>query len=139
MSYRCYMSVTRLAKLSARVRRLEREVRRIKEVLELTKPFNPFDWEELSPLEKEIFRHLLKRGWKGDTATNMAKLFGVPNPETSGRVKVYRKLRRIEKISMKKEGVPIVVLEGKRWLANFTEYDFEELLNSYMQNKENTK
>jgi hypothetical protein len=114
----------RLEELEKRVRRVEKEIKNIKEVLELAPVVNPLRWDIFTDLEKAIIQYLLDKKFEGATTTEMARKLNLPSPEGSGRVIVWRRLRRIQRLSKRKKGVPIVVYESKRWFMNYEEFSF---------------
>lgn len=112
--------------LARRVERLERELKKVLDILELSPVTNPFNWQDLTELDKEILTFLLNRKYKGATTTEIAKSLNLDNPESSGRTIIWRRLKRITKISIGLKGAPVVVTNAKRWLMNYDEFTFTE-------------
>lgn len=112
--------------IERRLQRVEDRLKRIEKELELSGTFLSLDWEEFNPKDKTILAHLLKKKNKGATTTEIANTIGLDSPESSGRTIVYTRLKRIERISRRLKGMPIVVTEKKRWYMNFDEYSFPE-------------
>ena len=110
--------------LERRIERLEREVKKIFDALALSKVVNPIEWKDISDLDKKIIKFLHKKKYDGATTTEIAKAVGLKDPESYGRTTVWRRLKRIEYISRRIEGSPIVVVERKRWRLNYDEFDF---------------
>lgn len=78
----------------------------------------------MTELDKRILKHLLGCEYRGATTTEMARALGLDNPESSGRTIIWRRLKRIEKISIRLKGMPIVITSVKRWLMNYDEFHF---------------
>lgn len=111
-------------KLERRIARLERDVKRVKELLELSASVNPFEWSELNDLDRKILQFLYERKLAGATTTQIAVGVGLENAETSGRVIVWKRLKKIVRVSKEREGVSILAKEGRRWLLNFDDFTF---------------
>lgn len=123
------MSLT--SELERRVSRLEKEVRwvrrkmkRVAEQLELADNLNPLSLPDLLPRDHEIIKVLMASGRDGLSTTGIAKSLNYNLPETSGRTIVYRRLRRIAKISQRKKGFPILIRAGRQWRMNFDDFSF---------------
>jgi len=80
----------------------------------------------LTELDKGILKHLLAKTFDGATTKEMAEVLQLNKPETSGRTIVWRRLKRIQNISKRMKGAPIVISERKRWVMNFDEFTFKE-------------
>lgn len=116
-----------IAKLEMRIKRIEARLKQIEDVLELSNTVSSFDWKEFSDKDQAILNFLLKKGREGATTTEIATELAFPNPETSGRTIVYTRLKRIERISRRIKGLPIVITERKRWYLNFDDFSFPEV------------
>lgn len=115
-----------MKQLERRIIRLERELKKVLDILELSPITNPFKWQDLTDLDKKILKHLLSQKHKGATTTEIAKALPLDNPEGSGRTIIWRRLKRIQNISKKLKGAPIVISERKCWIMNFDEFTFTE-------------
>lgn len=113
-----------MSRLAERVKNLENRVKRLEDELEISPSIASFDWEGFSDRDKAILRFLLSSERKGMTTTKIAEGLNMHEPETCGRVKVYRRLKRIERVSRKIKGLPIVLYEKKRWSLNFDDFQF---------------
>jgi len=114
-------------KLEIRVQRIEEKLRRIEDVLELGDIVTTFDWKDFSLLDKSVLDKLLEKGREGSTTTEIAKELNLKEPETSGRTIIYTRLKRIERISRRIKGIPIIVSERKRWYLNYEDFRFPEV------------
>ena len=106
------------------MKNLENRVKRIEDELSLSPTIVGFDWAGFSERDKSILEYLLQKGREGDTTTNIAEALEFKDPEFAGRVKIYRSLKRIERISRKLKGLPIVIYERKKWSLAFDDYQF---------------
>lgn len=107
-----------------RLKNLENRVKRIEDELALSPTVTSFDWAGFHDRDKAILKFLLQKERAGETTTNIADALGFPDPEGAGRVKVYRSLRRVERVSRKLKGFPIVVYETRKWSLNYDDYQF---------------
>jgi len=114
-------------KLEIRVQRIEEKLRRIEDMLELGDIVTTFDWKDFSLLDKSVLDKLLEKGREGSTTTEIAKELNLKEPETSGRTIIYTRLKRIERISRRIKGIPIIVSERKRWYLNYEDFRFPEV------------
>lgn len=126
-----------MSRLEERVKNLESRVKRIEDQLELSPAVVSFDWTEFSDRDKAILNFLLGKDRAGGTTTEIAQGLEMSEPETSGRVKVYRRLKRIERVSRKLKGLPIVNYERKKWSLNFDDFQFH--VKEESQTKETKK
>jgi len=113
-------------KLENRLKSIEERLKRIEDALELSPAVMSFDWKTFSDRDKAILNYLLSKGREGDTTTQIARQLGLNNPEESGRTIIYRRLKRIENISRKIKGSPIVSYDRKRWSLNYEVFQFPE-------------
>lgn len=116
-----------IAKLEKRVGQIHARLKRVEDLLELSNMVASFDWKDFSERDKAILDTLLRKGPEGTTTTEIARELGLPEPETSGRTIVYTRLKRIERISKRIKGIPIVVPERKRWFLNYSDFSFPEV------------
>jgi hypothetical protein len=115
------MSVTyEIKKLEKRVQKLERDMKRVKEELELTTMLDPYKWPELNEVDKKIISYLQQK--KLATTSEVASGIGLQNPETVGRVIVWKRIKKIVKISKAREGAPLIVPVGRRWSINTEDF-----------------
>jgi len=116
-----YMSVTyEIKKLERRVQKLEKDMKRVKEHLELTIMLDPYKWPELNNVDKEIIKYLQEK--KLATTTEIASGIGLQNPETVGRVIVWKRIKKIVKVSNAREGAPLIVKVGRKWAINTEDF-----------------
>ena len=62
---------------------------------------------------------------EGASTVELATLLNLKNPTKSGRTIIYRRLIRIEEITRRQKGQPIVIQERKKWYLNTDEYQFK--------------
>ena len=82
------------------------------------------EWTTLPKRDRKILYALHKYGLEGTSTLQLAKDIGLNKPETSGRTIVLRRLYRIEKVSLKLKGAPLVVQAGRKWSLNFDDFVF---------------
>lgn len=111
-------------RLEERMKNIESRMKRIEDELQFSKSVTSFNWKEFSERDRSILRILLQKERCGASTTELAELLDMKEPETSGRVKTYRSLRRIERISRKLKGWPIVAYDKKRWSLNYDDWQF---------------
>jgi len=111
-------------KIEARIKNLEARVKRIEDELQFSPGVVTFDWKDWNLLDQDILRVLSVKGRRGAATTEIARELNLDAPEASGRVTVYRRLKRIERISRKLKGYPLVVSDRKRWSLNFEDFQF---------------
>ena len=114
----------KLKKIEDRMERLEKEMKKVKEILELSPITDPLSWEILTEEEKRIVEYLLKKKFEGATTTEIAEALNMDSPTKSGRVIIWRRLKRVQRISKRSQGAPLVICEGKRWFMNYDQYSF---------------
>jgi hypothetical protein len=61
----------------------------------------------------------------GASSVELAIILNLKSPQKSGRTIIYRRLRRIEAITRREKGQPIVIQERKKWYLNMDEYQFK--------------
>jgi len=116
-----------VAKLERRLRRIEDRLKRIEDTLELSETITSFEWKDFSERDKAILHTLLEKGREGASTTEIANALNLEAPETGGRTIVYTRLKRVERISRRIKGTPIVICERKRWYLNYDDFDFPEV------------
>jgi DNA-binding Lrp family transcriptional regulator len=75
---------------------------------------------ELNNVDKEIIKYLQKK--KLATTTEIASGIGLQNPETVGRVIVWKRIKKIVKVSNAREGAPLIVKVGRKWAINTEDF-----------------
>ena len=111
--------------LERRLKLIEERLKRIEDELRLSPEIVSFNWKDFTERDKAILNYLLQKEREGATTTEIAEALGFPKPETSGRTIVYRRLKRIERVSRRIKGFPIVVYQSKRWMLNYDDFRFE--------------
>lgn len=104
---------------------LRRKVKQIADVLEMSDVIVSFNWKQLQPRDAEILKCLEKHEREGATTTQLAREVGIKKPTTSGRKIVLRRLKRVQEISRRIKGQPIVVTKKRLWFLNWDEFDFQ--------------
>jgi len=84
-----------------------------------------FDWKEFNERDQAILSYLYSKEQAGATTTEIAEKIGLKEPETSGRTIVYRRLKRIERISRRIKGTPIIYYDRKIWSLNYDAFQFK--------------
>lgn len=113
--------------LAQEVALLKKRVKEIMKLLEMVPIVAPWEWESFLEKDKAILKVLVKAGREGLTTTDIAKALSLESPEGSGRVMVYKRLKRITKISERMKGTSIVLSDGRRWVMNFDDYEFAQV------------
>lgn len=112
----------KLKRLEKTVTTLRKEVKLIKEQLGFLPPLlSPLEWESLDILDKKILKLLLKK--KGNFISTV-RLGAILHQH---RGKIWRHLKKIEHVSARMKGEPIVVYypSRKAWGMNWDEYEFK--------------
>uniref|UniRef100_A0A6M3M3M2 Uncharacterized protein n=1 Tax=viral metagenome TaxID=1070528 RepID=A0A6M3M3M2_9ZZZZ len=110
--------------LNSRLKNIDSRLKRIEDILELSPTVTKFSWKQFNEVDQKILFYLLRKDREGATTTEIATALNLKSPDGSGRVSVYRRLRRIERISRTMKGLPIVLSERKRWTLNFDDFSF---------------
>jgi hypothetical protein len=113
-----------MKKLQAEVTRLKVDMKKVKDVLEMSDNIDILHWPELGDLDRKILLSLLNSGSKGLTSTEIASQIKIPDPATSGRVKVWHRIKRIRKIGHQKKGGWVIVQDFRRWVMNTDDFTF---------------
>lgn len=109
----------------SRFKNIENRLKRIEDVLEFSPSIASFDdWIDFTDRDKKILFILLNKERQGASTTAIATELGMEVPEGTGRVLVYKRLKRIERVSRKIKGMPIVLYEKKKWSLNFDDFQF---------------
>lgn len=114
-----------MQRMISRLKLIEERMKRIEDLLEISPTLTSFDWKDFNNRDKQILNVLLDKGREGATTTQIADELGFDSPEGSGRVIVYRKLKRIERISRRIKGFPIIIYATKRWSLNYDDFQFQ--------------
>jgi predicted Zn-ribbon and HTH transcriptional regulator len=117
---------TKVERLEERVNTLERSVRQIKDQLAMLPPaIDPLSWKNFDDIDKQIITLLLKEE-NSLTSVQIAEKLQI------NRVKIWRHLKRIHKISKRLKGEPIIIYDPslKAWSMNTEEYDFKKSVES---------
>lgn len=113
-----------LRELDKRLKLVEKRVKRISKALELSPAIYPLAWKKLTELDRGIVRVLIQAGREGKSTTEIAQALNLNNPSVSGRVVVYNRLKRIERMSDRLKGAPYVISSQKKWSMNWDDYKF---------------
>ena len=116
---------TQVSVLKKRVDRLERDMKRVKELFCILPPIvKPVEWKELHELDRQILAVMIKNENQVSFRTGeIARALGLPRE--SGRVKVWKSLKRIRRIGRSKHAC---ILEqdkvGKTWALRRNDFTF---------------
>jgi len=130
------MLMKMVANVERRFKRIEERLKRVEDLLELSATVVSFEWKEFSERDRAILNALLEKGREGASTTEIALRINLNEPETSGRTIVYTRLRRIERISRRLKGFPLVIVERKRWYLNYDDFSFPETKKDESQESE---
>lgn len=112
--------------LQIEVKSIHKRLRKIEGALELLPTVTSFDgWKNLTLRDKKILTCLSQYGPEGTSTLQLAKDLDLNKPETSGRTIITRRLRRIQTVSLRVKGAPLVNHTGKKWALNFEDFVFE--------------
>ena len=115
----------RITQSDRKIKRLETRVKQIEDILELSPVVTSFNYKRIEDVDKKILKVLLGKDRNGATTTEIADDLGFSDPENSGRVTVYRRLKRIERVTTRLKSFPFVITENRRWFLNFEDYNFQ--------------
>jgi len=115
------------AQLEQKVAFLEKRMKEVMKMLQMVPVVAPWEWDSFLKQDRAILKVLVKAGREGLTTTEIAKVLGLESPEGSGRVMVYKRLKRIAKISERTKGTSFVISDGRRWVMNFDDYEFAKI------------
>lgn len=109
-----------------RLRSVEKRLRKVESELEMLPAITSFKtWRSLTERDQAILTALYKYELEGASTLALAKDLDLNKPETSGRTIIARRLRSIQKISVKLKGAPVVIRQGRNWALNFEDYIIE--------------
>lgn len=89
--------------LERSIKELQKQMAQVRETIGLYPPLvDPLKWD-LKPLDKRVLNFLIEvpRGTRS-TTTEIAAALGLTNPSKTGRVYVWRSLKRIQRMSKRK-------------------------------------
>lgn len=119
------MSLTTVKKLQQDVQNLKVDMKKVKDILELSPVIDPLNWKkDLSDLDLQILLNLLAAGYAGMQTPDLARVCNLQDPGKSGRVTIWHRLKKIQKISYRLKGDCIVLLERRRWRMNWENFTF---------------
>ena len=116
---------TSVSVLNKRIDKLERDMRRVKDIVGLLPPLvKPLEWDQLRDLDKKILRYMIEHENQISFRTGaIAVALGLPRE--SGRVKVWKSLKRIRRTGRAKH---TCILEqdklAKTWSLRHDEFTF---------------
>ena len=113
---------TKVKKLEIRVQRMSAEIKAIKSrIAMLPQLVNPLTWENFDDTDRKILEILL------NSEDNYVRASEISAKLALNRVKVWRHLKRIVRISKKQKGIPMVIYDPslKAWSMNRDEYEFQ--------------
>jgi len=99
-------------------------MKKVKEVLEMADNIDILHWPELMDVDRKILLALLNSGSKGLTSTEIANRIHLDSPGTSGRVKVWGRIKRIRKIGHQKKGGWVIIQDFRHWVMNTDDFTF---------------
>ena len=119
-----------LRQLNKKVTKLEKKMREVCDVLNLLPPVvDPTEWKRLHERDKAVLRFMISESdgnrdrWF--TTSEIAEGIGLDKPSSSGRVQVWRSLRRIKRLQRRHHKRVILEDKGhKRWSLNSFDFRF---------------
>ncbi len=119
------MSARKIKQLEIKVESIHKRLRRVEADLEMLPTVTSFDeWTTLTERDRRILAALPSYGFEGASTLQLAKDISLNKPKTSGRTIVLRRLYRIQKVSTKMKGAPLVLSVGRKWSLNFDDFSF---------------
>ena len=120
-----------LNQLQKKVTNLERKMREVRDVLNLLPPIcDPTEWKELQKRDCDVIRFMIsesegKRYDRDFTTSEIARGIELNDPYGTGRVQVWRSLRRIKK-AQRRHRKKILLEDKKRkcWGVNWFDFRF---------------
>ena len=119
-----------LRQLEKKVVKLEKKMIEVREILNLLPPIcDPTTWKELQQRDEDTLRFMILES-KGDrnrlfSTSEIAKSIGLNDPYGTGRVQVWRSLRKIKKLQRKHHKTVLLEdKEHKRWRLNWADFEF---------------
>lgn len=86
---------------------------------------DPLNWHAFTDLDKAIISFLLNRGYQGATSPQIAEAVSLPDPHGNGRIKIWHRLKRIQKTSYRQRGGYMIILDARRWRMNWEDFSFK--------------
>ena len=116
---------TEVSVLKKKVNKLERDVQRIKELFGFLPPITkPLEWQELYDLDRQVLTFMIKHENQGSFRTGEIAV-GLGLPRESGRVRVWKALKRIRRVGRAKHKV--ILLQDKTvktWSLRWSDFTF---------------
>lgn len=123
-------SVT-LRQLAKKVTNLEKKMVEVREVLNLLPPIcDPTAWQDLQERDRDILHFMISESKSSQydrsfSSSEIAEGIGLDDPNGTGRVQVWRSLRRIKKLQRKHhKRVLLEDKQRKRWGLNWYDFTF---------------
>ena len=123
-------SVT-LRQLAKKVTNLEKKMVEVREVLNLLPPIcDPTAWQDLQERDRDILTFMISESKSSQydssfSSSEIAEGIGLDDPNGTGRVQVWRSLRRIKKLQRKHhKRVLLEDKQRKRWSLNWYDFTF---------------
>jgi len=108
-----------------RFKNIEARLKRAEDILEISNTVTSFNWKGFTERDIAILKVLYQKMKTGANSVELAIILNLKSPQKSGRTIIYRRLRRIEAITRREKGQPIVIQERKKWYLNMDEYQFK--------------
>jgi hypothetical protein len=108
-----------------RFKNIEARLKRAEDILEISNTVTSFNWKGFTERDIAILKVLYQKMKTGASSVELAIILNLKSPQKSGRTIIYRRLRRIEAITRREKGQPIVIQERKKWYLNMDEYQFK--------------
>ena len=108
--------------------KLETEVRKIKDIVGLLPPLaKPLEWKELHSLDKDVLKVLIAAdNGVSFTTTELAEKLRLDKPAKTGRIYVWKSLRRIQRVGRKKrQKILLFDPAAKKWSLNRDDFMFK--------------
>ena len=123
-------SVT-LRQLAKKVTNLEKKMVEVREVLNLLPPIcDPTAWQDLQERDRDILTFMISESKSSQydrsfSSSEIAEGIGLDDPNGTGRVQVWRSLRKIKKLQRKHhKRVLLEDKQRKRWGLNWYDFTF---------------
>ena len=116
---------TQVSVLKKKVNKLERDMQRIKDVVGLLPPLvKPLEWKELYELDRQVLAYMI--GNENQTSFKTGAIAeALVLPKQSGRVQVWKSLKRIRRVGRTKHAC---ILEqdkvAKTWSLRHSDFTF---------------
>ena len=120
--------MTTIRQLERKVEKLETDVRKIKDIVGLLPPLaRPLEWKELNPLDKKVLTVLIAAdNGVSFRTTDLAEKLRLDKPAKTGRIYVWKSLRRIQRVGKKKrQKILLFDPAAKKWSLNRFDFMFK--------------